>query len=223
MYKSEKWSIGISILALLISVAAWFISYGQLRSSNRAVDVADQARKDANVASEKALAASEQARKDAVTAAEKERIDSQGNIRLDERAWLQVSVEKAGNDFVAGTQSNPVAFRYFLRVHNYGKTAAQNIEYKVGPSPRGSISLNESKRFVDMSQNILRGKVPTAKDIPVNQPGPRTLVPNSNVPVPITISGQPPQIFSSDQWVSYIIGRVDYKDAFGGPHWYTFC
>ena len=223
MYKSERVSIGISVGALLISFVVAYISYRQLKSSDRAVDVADNARKDANLASEKALAVSEQARKDAVMEAEKQRIDSQANTRLDERAWLQVAVEKTGNDFVAGTQSSPVAFRYFLRVHNYGKTAAKNIEYKVGPSPRSSISMNKSKRFVAMSQNILRGKVPTAKDIPVNQPGPRTLVPNSDVPVPITTSGQPPQVSSSDQWVSYIIGRVDYKDAFGGPHWYTFC
>jgi hypothetical protein len=144
-------------------------------------------------------------------------------IKLDERAWLQIAVEKAGNDFVAGTQSKPVAFRYFLRVHNYGKTAAQSIEYKTAPSPMSSIRQNESQDFVNRNQNILQGKVPSAKDIPVNQPGPRNLVPNSDVPVPIATSGQPPQVFASDQWVSYIVGRVDYKDVFGNPHWYTFC
>lgn len=223
MYKRERWAVGISIAAALIALSVALISYRQLKASNRAVDVADNARRDANVAADKALSASEQARRDVIVEAERQRADSERNVRLDERAWLQVAVEKSGSDYLAGAQSNPVGFRYALRVHNYGKTEAREIVYRVGPSPLTSIQSNKNQRFISQEQAILQGRLPSATDIPVKQPGPRTLVPNSDVPVPITTNGQPPQVFAKDQWVSYLIGRVDYKDVFGTPHWYTFC
>jgi hypothetical protein len=52
---------------------------------------------------------------------------------------------------------------------------------------------------------------------------PKVLAPNTSSPVPIILHGQQPQYFPNNEWVSYLIGRVDFTDSFGIPHWVKFC
>jgi hypothetical protein len=44
----ERWTLRVAIVAAVVALAAAFFTYKQWKSSDRAVDVADQARKDAN-------------------------------------------------------------------------------------------------------------------------------------------------------------------------------
>jgi hypothetical protein len=70
----------------------------------------------------------------------------------------------------------------------------------------------------------LVGKVPSASDIPINKPIPKVLAPYTTSPVPFVLNGGEPKIFSgSSEWVSYIVGRIDYCDEFQVSHWLKFC
>lgn len=72
-------------------------------------------------------------------------------------------------------------------------------------------------------EKLLLGKVPTASTIPIDNPVPKVLGPNTISAVPVILYGQEPQRFPKGDWVSYLIGRIDYTDEFGVPHWLKFC
>jgi len=89
---------------------------------------------------------------------------------------------------------------------------------------QSSITTGDSAEALKWEQDkLLLGKVPTASDLPVNNPVPKVLAPNTSSAIPVVLNGQEPQYFPKDEWVSYLIGRVDYTDAFGIDHWMKFC
>ncbi len=72
----ERWMVRLAFAALPVSLIALLFTYMQWKSAERAADVTDHARIDANTSSAAALAAAEQARKDAVIEAERQRVDA---------------------------------------------------------------------------------------------------------------------------------------------------
>jgi hypothetical protein len=74
-----------------------------------------------------------------------------------------------------------------------------------------------------IQDKLLFGKFKNSSDIPMKNPAPKVLPPNTVSTVPFIVSGQEPQVFSKDEWVSYLIGRIDYSDAFGVKHWLKIC
>lgn len=94
----EKSAIAVAGLALLAAIASAVFTGLYWRSSDRAVGVADQARKDANTASSKALAVAEHAREDAVAEAERQRTDVQITLerqRRDATTALEAQTRRA--------------------------------------------------------------------------------------------------------------------------------
>lgn len=57
----------------------------------------------------------------------------------------------------------------------------------------------------------------------IENPVPKVLAPGTVTVVPFVIDGQEPQVFPKLEWVSYLIGRIDYRDDFGIKHWMKFC
>jgi hypothetical protein len=94
----ERWTVRLAFGALIISLFALGVTYLQWRSAERAADIADHARIDANNASAAALAVSEHARQDAVAEAERQRADAQLTLttqRNDAAAALDAQTRRA--------------------------------------------------------------------------------------------------------------------------------
>jgi hypothetical protein len=134
------------------------------------------------------------------------------SFRIDERAWVEIQP-------IAASPS----FRYELYPKNIGKTAATNITiHALRGTTLNSISMGDNAAQLSMLQDkmLLNGGLP---DIPRVNPISKVLAPGTVAPVPFIMDGQAPQIFPKDEWVSYLIGRIDYVDAFNVPHWLKFC
>lgn len=101
----ERWAVRLAFAALVISLFALGVTYLQWRSAERAADIANQARIDANASSAAALAEAERARVDAVNLAERQRTDAQMTLsaqRKDAAAALNANIS-------ASQQSNTLA------------------------------------------------------------------------------------------------------------------
>ena len=146
------------------------------------------------------------------------------SFRIDERAWIEIEPIK-GTLFFLRTEKVGAAFQYPIYMRNFGKTVARNVQLRANRNgSQGSITMGDNAEALKWEQDkLLLGKVPTASDIPINNPAPKVLAPNTSSAVPLILNGQEPQYFPKDQWVSYLIGRIDYTDAFGVDHWMKFC
>ncbi len=57
-----------------------------------------------------------------------------------------------------------------------------------------------------------------------DKPGPQSLAPAEQSTVPVTTGGSEPNRLATGAFqYSYVLGRIDYTDAFGVPHWTHFC
>jgi len=146
------------------------------------------------------------------------------SFRVDERAWIEIEPIK-GTLFYPRTEKIGAAFQYPIYIRNVGKTVARDIQLRATRgATQASIAMGDSAEALNWEQDkLLLGKVPTASDIPINNPVPKVLAPNTSSAVPLILNGQEPQIFPKVEIVSYLIGRVDYTDAFGINHWMKFC
>jgi hypothetical protein len=146
------------------------------------------------------------------------------SFRIDERAWVELEPVK-GTLSSARTGKIGADFSYPIYVRNFGKTVARNVQLRASrQGSQSSITMGDSAEALAWTQDkLLLGKVSTASGIPINMAMPKVLAPNTSSAIPIVLHGQEPQYFPKDEWVSYIIGRVDYADEFGIPHWVKFC
>jgi hypothetical protein len=146
----ERWAVKFAFAALTISAFALFVTVLQWRSSERAANVADQARRDAKEAAEKALGITEQARKDAITEAERQRIIAQTTLqqqRRDAAAALEAQTKRAD-------QANTLANRSANAAEQTVKTAMQELELTDRPWVDAAISLNGPFTFNVNGANI---------------------------------------------------------------------
>lgn len=158
------------------------------------------------------------------------------NIRLEQRAWVEIDDPK-----LSLNQSFPglTMFLYSFYLKNVGKTSAQNIRLWFD-TPAESGNFFADKTAISQFQlpiDILKGKYiervrqafpgrnikvgfnPSYAAPGVLAPGVRTNTPSTvNMSAPQTRKDQIPAVF-----FSYLIGRVEYSDTFGKPHWMNFC
>ena len=197
-YRIQRNTFWISIFTL-IALAVYTVYTIKMYSSNK--EAADAATSAANTAANTLSKSIEQ-------------------FRIDERAWIEIErIERT--QVSTGTDEFGAAFRYRLYPKNVGKTEAHSIVASAARSMQGSISLEANADNMTREQDsILLNALPKkARDNPV----PRVLAPGATAVVPFVLDGQEPQRFSKDEWVSYLIGRIDYADDFGVKHWMKFC
>jgi hypothetical protein len=151
------------------------------------------------------------------------------SFRVDERAWVEI---EPINPILVAPASGKIgaAFRYLLYPKNVGKTVATDVQVRAVPQMTGSVQMGDDANQISSIQDKLlmmqiRGTLPdgSSTDMPIRQPMEKVLSPNTKATVPFTLNGQEPQVFSKDEWVAYLIGRIDYLDAFRVPHWRKFC
>jgi hypothetical protein len=145
------------------------------------------------------------------------------SFRIDERAWIEIEPIKLMQVY-RGDSKVGAGFRYGFYPKNFGKTEARDITFRAAPGATSSIQSGNSPTWASFNQDkLLLGKVESAPDLRIDEPAPKVLAPGITSPVPFTMDGQEPQIFSEDEFVSYLIGRIDYVDAFRVKHWVKFC
>lgn len=144
---------------------------------------------------------------------------AQDAFRTDERAWVGIrDIETARP---TPLDEGLIFFRMHLR--NAGKTVASYVRVHIeqvgsGPSYRedwAAIRRGQDQAWRD-SRNGERIVTP---DIPF----PREISPGDTVPVPFGVGGAEPKFFTNGVVYSYLVGRIDYLDTFGIPHWLRFC
>jgi hypothetical protein len=140
-------------------------------------------------------------------------------FRTDERAWIVIDgIDKTT---YPGTALIPAeSFKYKIWPKNVGKTVARNVRILVENAGDGGM-LGSNERGIRMSQDQLfrENDNPRKRAIVPDQPGPQTLAPGARSPVPIYGSGTAPY----NGMIQYVLGRIDYVDAFGAVHWTHFC
>jgi hypothetical protein len=140
---------------------------------------------------------------------------SRESFRIDERASIEIESMK-----LKGTVPFPptTAVVYEVTAKNFGKTVARDIVFKKATlMDANSEAFNA--RVIKSGQDSLKDHPPVAF--------PKSLGPNTPVVIPFGVGGTAPQTYGKgskqETWHDYLIGRFDYNDSFGIPHWMTFC
>jgi len=139
-------------------------------------------------------------------------------FRIDERGWVVIDgIDKTAVPVPAGSAN---FFKYRIWPKNVGKTVARNVRIFVSDtldagmlwSNENGIRMTQDQLFHENNDSNKRVFIP-------DKPGPQTLAPSERSVIPIDTSGNAPY---KGQF-HYVIGRIDYVDAFNVSHWTHFC
>jgi hypothetical protein len=147
-------------------------------------------------------------------------------IRTDERAMVAISsINKTMQPHRDGYRT---AFKYEFFLKNIGRTAADDMSvhagYFVSPRAYGSSAAG----IAAFQDRQLLGKTSASEindaDIVATSSVAKALARASSTPDPFVMVGKVP-ITPRDgvEIVSYLVGRIDYSDAFRVKHWLKFC
>jgi len=136
------------------------------------------------------------------------------SFRIDERASIEIESMK----FKYALPFPPaIAVGYEVTAKNFGKTVARDIVLRKVTAMDANTDETIKHRMIE---NALR-------DVPPIDAFPKSLGPNVPIVMPFNVGGSAPQTYGKGTkqsvWYDYLIGRIDYRDAFGIPHWMTFC
>jgi hypothetical protein len=136
------------------------------------------------------------------------------SFRIDERASIGIESMKLK---YAVPFPPRTGVGYEVTAKNFGKTVAWDIVLRRVTAMDANTDEAIKHRMI---QNALR-------DIPPMDAFPKSLGPSIPIVIPFTVGGSSPQTYGEGAkqsiWHDYLIGRIDYRDAFGIPHWMTFC
>jgi hypothetical protein len=133
--------------------------------------------------------------------------DAHHNFIVDERAWIEIDVKPVPHLPILGT--NQTVTKYNFVPKNIGKTVARDVSVTIdNPAPQA----DEKQMVSDYDKALSRGSL--GKKLEVTQ----VILPNATATVPYSFSF----LEEGDAW-HYIVGLLDYKDAFGFQHHKWFC
>jgi len=149
------------------------------------------------------------------------------SFRVDERAWIELEPPAPILKVLASPTYWGSLFTYDCFLKNVGRTAAFNIAVR---APRGAtmaaLAFGDNSEYVGRYQEALRRDAvfpkamnPEDRVILLSERNSKTLGPGVRAFSPFQMYGQEP----SDGTYRFLIGRIDYEDAFGVSHWSTFC
>jgi hypothetical protein len=141
-------------------------------------------------------------------------------FKPDERAWVEIgSIDK---DITSPDPMLETHFKYGIYPRNVGKSVAHDVlimvlEASDGPgfkSNQRAIKVRQDRLFFEPGANKRSGDKPETE----------SLAPAEQSALPVYAGAAQPKRLSNGFFVySYILGRIDYIDVFGAPHWTHFC
>lgn len=145
-------------------------------------------------------------------------------FRTDERARIELEPFKGVLKSPASDKF-PALFRYSIYPKNTGKTVAYGISVS-GPRqpPLSALTLGDNPEQIGNYQDrFLLGKFKNGPPESILfRRIPKTLGPGIVSAVPFDMYGQAP-IGQPPRLYTFLIGRIDYSDAFDVEHWIKFC
>lgn len=142
--------------------------------------------------------------------------------RLDQRAWIEIEPIKP-----KPYKSTTELYIYELFPKNLGKSAARDIVVRadnVGSNRESIENTRHPDWIYNLQDKFLFGKFKNNPPLNGGTPVPSVLGPGTISPIPITYITQTPQVSpGGSAMVSEILGRIDYTDEFGVPHWIRYC
>jgi hypothetical protein len=150
--------------------------------------------------------------------------DTLNAFRVDERAWVGIEPIKPKLKAPASGKF-PSLFTYDVYARNSGKTVARCVEIRAPREGAGSVGHFENEEWMsNLQDKFLLGKYKNSSDIPIIRSAPKVLAPGQLTPLAVDFSGQAPVIYpDGGEWVSTLVGRIDYIDEFRVRHWVKFC
>lgn len=162
----------------------------------------------------------------ALKEAQKQTTNTERFFRTDERSWVEFDPLKP----IVWVSPVPIfgtIFKYEFIPRNVGKTLARDIVVRIADGTNGSWDFGQSEGAIREEQDVyLMGglKDQTGKPILIgSDPIPKVLAPGDPSPVPLMLHGPAPIHSGKVINYGYLIGRIDYVDAFDVPHWKKFC
>jgi hypothetical protein len=226
--RGEWWLIGIGIVTLLINTFIAYIYLAQLRQ----MVAANQATLQAVTIASSTLTETERSNKAqelANTIAAKSASD---NLRMDQRAWIQIEP-------IVPEPTNPSDhtygyYRYPIRLRNTGKTFARGLVVRatafgtISYFGRDEVARLQDHQFFEVSKpwgpfkHFFGGR--ELSNVPSGlSPTTATSTPfylEASIPVTYPTRSRPDM---TGEAFSYLVGRIDYTDAFAVHHWIKFC
>jgi hypothetical protein len=202
--RSIKWATWCAFIAASIYAALAAYQLHEMQRATKATrDAADAAASAADTA-QRSL---------------KQSIES---FRIDERAWVEI-----GNiDKTVFAPSPPfgTTFKIGIYLKNVGKTVATDVKIHID-NIDDVASFSENEKAIRMFQDQLFREMGTGKkSLTPDKPGPHTLAPGELSAVPVYSGGQEPTKWGENNYrYSFILGRIDYIDAFKTKHWKRLC
>jgi hypothetical protein len=147
-------------------------------------------------------------------------LDVRSLFNPDERAWLEIGhIDEviASPDQLSGGH-----FQYGIYPKNVGKSVANDVLVLALEATDGA-SFMSNRQSIKAHQDQLFFASGAHKRSP-GEPGPESLAPGEQAAVGAYAAGSEPKRLPDGFLVySYILGRIDYIDVFGAPHWTHFC
>jgi hypothetical protein len=162
------------------------------------------------------------AAKSAADTAQKTLTNSIEAFRVDERAWVEIGkIEKT--ETYPPDQKFGEIFKFAIYPKNVGKTVARDVRISI-ENIGSDGSFADNKKAIRMTQDQQFREMATGKRIRIpDRPGPQTVAPGDLSPVPVYTSGEEPRRYGTIFTYTYLVGRIDYTDAFGTEHWKHIC
>ena len=141
-------------------------------------------------------------------------------LKPDERAWVEIgSIDK---DIISPDPMLGTHFKYGIYPRNVGKSVAHDVLIMVLEASDGP-GFKSNQRVIKMRQDRLFFE-PGANKRSGDKPEAESLAPAEQSTLPVYAGAAEPKRLSNGFLVySYILGRIDYIDVFGTPHWTHFC
>jgi hypothetical protein len=209
---------GVAALSLVAAIVVGIVFFLQFREMKRQTGVlSDSFEKQKEDSADASVATAKQ-----IAIMQGQLTQAQYSARLDQRAWIEFEPIKP-KPYKDSTEFHT----YELFPKNTGKTAARDIVVRANNVGTNRQSIENTRHpgwIHNMQDRFLFGKFKNNPPLNGGTPVPSVLGPGTVSPIPITYITQIPQSFpSGSAWVSEILGRVDYTDEFGVPHWIRFC
>ncbi|MGH9716778.1 MAG: hypothetical protein ACRD4R_08620 [Candidatus Acidiferrales bacterium] len=145
------------------------------------------------------------------------------SFRLDERAWIEIGKIET----IAYPPDPPnfgTTFKFGFYPKNVGKTVATDVTIHLENVFGNDMLLTNEKGIRMFEDQLFKQQGTNRRSLTPDKPGPQVLSPGELSVAPVYVGGQEPKrMGDGSYWDTYIIGRIDYVDAFGTHHWKHLC